>query len=100
MYILEKEVGTSLNLMRRSEIIVKFFFYIEWTLQCIPQQYFILTNILNPILGSRTYEIYYTDIKYAGFKDFHRRLQPWIMFFIDAASYIDDDDDNWRFFLL
>lgn len=50
--------------------------------------------------GSRTYEIYYTDIKCPGFKEFHRRLQPWIMFFIDAASYIDDDDDNWRFFLL
>ena len=50
--------------------------------------------------GSKTYEIYYTDIKIPGFKEYHQRLQPWIMFFIDAASYIDDDDDNWRFFLL
>jgi len=50
--------------------------------------------------GPRTYEIYYSDIKVPGFKDYHRRLQPWIMFYIDAASYIDDDDDNWRFFLL
>jgi len=48
----------------------------------------------------RTYEIYYSDIKTPGFKDYHKRLQPWIMFYIDAASYIDDDDDNWRFFLL
>ena len=52
------------------------------------------------LLGCKTYEIYYCDIKAPGFKDYHRRLQPWIMFFIDAASYIDDDDDNWRFFLL
>lgn len=50
--------------------------------------------------GCKTYEIYYCDIKVPGFKDYHRRLQPWIMFFIDAASYIDDADDNWRFFLL
>jgi len=49
---------------------------------------------------ARTYEIYYCDINAPGFKDYHKRLQPWIMFYIDAASYIDDDDDNWRFFLL
>ena len=27
-------------------------------------------------------------------------IQVWIMFYIDAASYIDIDDDNWKFFLL
>lgn len=33
-------------------------------------------------------------------RDYHERLQAWIMFFIDAASFIDIDDDSWRFFLL
>ena len=56
--------------------------------------------ILGRSFQPRTYEIYYSDIKTPGFKDYHKRLQPWIMFYIDAASYIDDDDDNWRFFLL
>ena len=59
-------------------------------------QYIIVGRSFQP----RTYEIYYSDIKTPGFKDYHKRLQPWIMFYIDAASYIDDDDDNWRFFLL
>lgn len=46
------------------------------------------------------YEVYLSDESVPGFRDFHSRLQPWIMFFIDAASYIDIDDNNWRFFCL
>ncbi len=34
-----------------------------------------------------------------GFIPYHKRLQPWIMFYIDAASYIDSDDPNWLYFL-
>jgi histone acetyltransferase 1 len=44
--------------------------------------------------------VYLADESVPGFRDFHTRLQPWIMFFIDAASYIDIDDNNWRFFTL
>ena len=48
----------------------------------------------------RTFELYHCDVSVQGFKDYHERLQPWIMFYIDAASYIDTDDDRWHFFVV
>ena len=50
--------------------------------------------------SSRQFEIYHADVSVPGFREYHSRLQPWIMFYIDAASYIDIDDTNWKFFLL
>jgi len=41
----------------------------------------------------KTFEIYQSTTSDQGFKDYHERLQFWIMFYIDAASYIDIDDD-------
>jgi len=46
------------------------------------------------------YEIYACEASEAGFKEYHERMQPWILFYIDAASYIDFDDSNWRFFVV
>ncbi|PVD37263.1 hypothetical protein C0Q70_04260 [Pomacea canaliculata] len=48
----------------------------------------------------REFQIYKADIEVKGFKSFHNRLQTFILFFIDAASFIDVDDDKWRFYLL
>ncbi|KAH3703489.1 histone acetyltransferase type B catalytic subunit-like [Dreissena polymorpha] len=48
----------------------------------------------------RQFEIYRTDIACPGFRDYHSRLQTFILFFIDAASYIDVDDDRWSFYLV
>ena len=48
----------------------------------------------------RQFEIYKTDIECPGFREYHERLQTFILFFIDAASFIDVDDDRWNFFLL
>ncbi|XP_040583195.1 histone acetyltransferase type B catalytic subunit isoform X1 [Lepeophtheirus salmonis] len=48
----------------------------------------------------RNYEIYEADESIKGFREYHAKLQPWIMFYIDAASYIDIDDENWKFYLL
>jgi len=48
----------------------------------------------------RTFEVYFASEATPGLRDYHERLQPWIMFYIDAASFIDIDDDSWRFFLL
>lgn len=47
-----------------------------------------------------TFDIFNASATDAGFREYHSKLQPWIMFFIDAASYIDVDDANWRFFLV
>ena len=48
-----------------------------------------------------SFEIYHVDCATVpSFRDYHSKLQPWIMFYIDAASFIDIDDANWRFFLV
>lgn len=48
----------------------------------------------------RQFEIYKTGIEAPGFRDYHEKLQTFILFFIDAASFIDVDDERWQFFLL
>lgn len=48
----------------------------------------------------RQYEIYKTNIEAIGFRDFHERIQLFLLFFVDAASYIDVDDDRWDYYLL
>ena len=49
---------------------------------------------------NKTYEVYRCLESTPRFREYHERLQAWIMFYIDAASYIDIDDDNWRIFLM
>jgi histone acetyltransferase 1 len=49
---------------------------------------------------SRQFEVYACDSTVSGFRDYHSRMQPWILFYIDAASFIDFDDANWRFFVM
>ncbi|KAL5010392.1 hypothetical protein ScPMuIL_012697 [Solemya velum] len=48
----------------------------------------------------RQFEIYKAGIENPGFREYHERLQTFILFFIDAASYIDVDDDRWQYYLL
>ncbi len=48
----------------------------------------------------RQFEIYKTSIDTPGFRSYHERLQPFLLFFVDAASYIDVDDDRWDYWLL
>jgi len=50
--------------------------------------------------GQREFEIFLASEASHGLREFHERIQAWLMFFIDAASFIDVDDDSWRFFLL
>lgn len=35
-----------------------------------------------------------------GFKDFHRRMQIFVLLYIEAAQYIDEEDDRWEFITL
>ena len=48
----------------------------------------------------RHFEVYETNIEAAGFRDYHARIQPLLLFYVDAASYIDVDDDKWCYHLL
>lgn len=52
---------------------------------------------------SRKYEIYHvhlsnTDSKY--FNDYYRRLQHFVIWYIDGASYVDFDDERWNYFIM
>lgn len=55
---------------------------------------------INPYDGSdkRTFEIYYCETSTPGFLDYHQRLQTFLLWYVDAASFIDVDDDQWTFF--
>ncbi|CAH2095312.1 unnamed protein product [Euphydryas editha] len=46
----------------------------------------------------RTFEVYYSEISTRGFLQYHQRLQTFLLWYIDAASFIDTDDDQWTFF--
>jgi len=46
------------------------------------------------------YEIYQGNINTPGLNEYHQRLQTFILWFIDAASFIDADDEKWNFFFL
>lgn len=35
-----------------------------------------------------------------GFQEYHKRLQTFLMWFIETASFIDSDDDRWDYFLV
>lgn len=35
---------------------------------------------------------------YKGFKEYHQRLQTFVLWYIDAANFIDIDDDRWHYF--
>jgi len=65
-------------------------------------RFIFLTLYMLPVVegGERQFEVYKTDIQCPGFKEYHERLQTFILFYIDAASYIDTDDDRWTFYLL
>jgi len=58
-------------------------------------------ELVNTITNnSKQYEVYKCQESTPRFREYHERLQAWIMFYIDAASFIDIDDDSWRMFLM
>ncbi|KAJ8036620.1 Histone acetyltransferase type B catalytic subunit [Holothuria leucospilota] len=49
---------------------------------------------------SRQYEIYKCDISDQKFREYHSRMQTFLWWYIDAASYIDVDDDKWMYYTI
>ncbi|XP_076233628.1 histone acetyltransferase 1 isoform X2 [Calliopsis andreniformis] len=47
---------------------------------------------------TRKFEVYKADMTYKGFKEYHQRLQTFVLWYIDAANFIDVDDDRWHYF--
>ncbi|XP_013139700.1 PREDICTED: histone acetyltransferase type B catalytic subunit [Papilio polytes] len=46
----------------------------------------------------RLFEVYYCETSTPGFLAYHQRLQTFLLWYVDAASFIDVDDDQWTFF--
>lgn len=46
------------------------------------------------------YEVYHGTIETPRLKKYHERLQTFILWYIDAASFIDTDDEKWNFYFL
>lgn len=57
-------------------------------------------TVHNEEAGQLTYQIHKADISCPGFQEYHERLQTFLMWFIEMASFIDTDDDRWDFFLV
>lgn len=49
---------------------------------------------------SRRFDIFRVDFSFPGFRAYHERMQTFLLWFIDAASYIDVDDDRWECFVV
>ncbi|XP_052744341.1 histone acetyltransferase type B catalytic subunit [Bicyclus anynana] len=47
---------------------------------------------------SQEFEVYYCETSTPGFQAYHERLQTFLLWYVDAASFIDVDDDRWTFF--
>ena len=48
----------------------------------------------------RHFEIYKANTKTEGLDEYHDKMQSFILWFIDCASFIDVKDDKWEFFIL
>lgn len=58
-----------------------------------------LTNGYGDVSLERHFEFYYCNFKEAAFFNYFSRLQTFVLWFIDAASYIDTDDPQWSYFV-
>lgn len=52
------------------------------------------------VLDGETFAVYRTKVTDPSTKKLHRRIQIFSLLFIEAASYIDQDDPNWEIFWL
>jgi len=48
----------------------------------------------------KKFEVYFVSMVDAGWRDYHERIQPFLLFYVDAASYIDVDDDKWNYYVV
>lgn len=55
---------------------------------------------LKPYLTTTSYFFAQAGITCPGFQEYHERLQTFLMWFIETASFIDSDDDRWDYFLV
>ncbi|KAG5320608.1 HAT1 acetyltransferase, partial [Acromyrmex charruanus] len=66
----------------------------------IPYGELIQSFSINDEGTTRQFVIYKADMGYKGFKEYHQRIQTFLLWYIDAALFIDIDDEQWQYFNL
>jgi histone acetyltransferase 1 len=51
-------------------------------------------------VDDRTFEIYKANIASPNVQKYHQRVQTFVLFFIDASSYINEEDNRWELFFI
>ncbi|KAG9318214.1 acyl-CoA N-acyltransferase [Chiua virens] len=46
------------------------------------------------------YEVYHATFEDPGFKEYHRKMQIFILLYIEAGSYLNEEEDGWEFVML
>ncbi|KAF8810097.1 histone acetyltransferase type B [Phlegmacium glaucopus] len=46
------------------------------------------------------FEVYHTTWNTPGFREYHRRMQLFVLLYIEAGSYINEEEDTWEFVTL
>ncbi|KIJ17147.1 hypothetical protein PAXINDRAFT_73216, partial [Paxillus involutus ATCC 200175] len=46
------------------------------------------------------YEVYHATFDDPGFREYHRRMQIFILLYIEAGSYLNEEEDGWEFVVL
>ena len=46
------------------------------------------------------FEVYRSTFATPRFKQFHRRIQPFVLFMIEGGSFIEEDDERWEMFCI
>ncbi|XP_029165427.1 histone acetyltransferase type B catalytic subunit [Nylanderia fulva] len=64
----------------------------------IPYGKLIHSFSLNDKSTTRQFVVYKADMSYKGFREYHQRIQTFLLWYIDAALFIDLDDDQWQYF--
>jgi histone acetyltransferase 1 len=44
------------------------------------------------------FEIYKNSFKNLKFREYHSRMQLFVLLFIEGSSYIEDDDEKWEIY--
>lgn len=50
--------------------------------------------------SEKCFEMFNPSIEDAGFREYHDRMQTFLLWFVDAASYIDTDDEKWEYYTI
>lgn len=46
----------------------------------------------------RRFEVYKASMSCKGFREYHQRVRTFVLWYIDAANFVDVDDDQWHYF--